>query len=98
MIISSPVDLDALSRDTEGFSGADLQALVYNAHLEVVHDTISVHSPPETSQSESGSTRSSSQETAETIKYTVLGANADTTKVLSRAEETALQRRVNGKH
>jgi peroxin-1 len=25
---------------TEGFTGADLQALIYSAHLEVVHETI----------------------------------------------------------
>lgn len=33
--------------ETEGFSGADLQAVVYNAHLEVVHASIAhaVHAP-----------------------------------------------------
>jgi len=34
------VDLEDISLETEGFSGADLQALVYNAHLEVVHSSI----------------------------------------------------------
>ncbi|WVQ72931.1 hypothetical protein IAR50_002493 [Cryptococcus sp. DSM 104548] len=31
------VDLEEIVRRTEGYSGADLQALVYNAHLDVVH-------------------------------------------------------------
>ena len=34
------VDFGALARGTEGYSGADLQALVYNAHLDAVHETL----------------------------------------------------------
>lgn len=32
--------LDEVGDHTEGFSGADLQAVVYNAHLEAVHDAL----------------------------------------------------------
>ncbi|KAE8351075.1 P-loop containing nucleoside triphosphate hydrolase protein [Aspergillus coremiiformis] len=32
--------LDEVAARTEGFSGADLQAVVYNAHLEAVHDVL----------------------------------------------------------
>ena len=32
--------LAALARRTEGFSGADLQAILYNAHLEAIHDIL----------------------------------------------------------
>ncbi|GAB1211887.1 hypothetical protein ATERTT37_001011 [Aspergillus terreus] len=32
--------LDEVAARTEGFSGADLQAVVYNAHLEAVHDAL----------------------------------------------------------
>ncbi|KAJ5346538.1 hypothetical protein N7541_009020 [Penicillium brevicompactum] len=32
--------LDDIATQTEGFSGADLQAVVYNAHLEAVHDAL----------------------------------------------------------
>jgi peroxin-1 len=39
--MSSDVDLDMLAKGTNGLSGADLQALVYNAHLDVVHSSIS---------------------------------------------------------
>lgn len=35
--LGEDVDLEAVARESEGFSGADLQALMYNAHLEVVH-------------------------------------------------------------
>src|SRR5579862_4209296 len=32
--------LAEVARRTEGYSGADLQAVVYNAHLEAVHDLL----------------------------------------------------------
>ncbi|KAI9199853.1 P-loop containing nucleoside triphosphate hydrolase protein [Polychytrium aggregatum] len=34
------VDLESLGSRTDGFTGADLQALVYNAHLESVHTVL----------------------------------------------------------
>lgn len=42
LTLAPSVDFDQLSSITEGFSGVDLdlQALVYNAHLEVVHAAI----------------------------------------------------------
>jgi peroxin-1 len=35
--------LDEIASRTEGYSGADLQALVYNAHLEAIHDVLGDH-------------------------------------------------------
>ena len=35
--------LDEVAARTDGFSGADLQAVVYNAHLEAVHDALEDH-------------------------------------------------------
>lgn len=32
--------LEEIARRTEGYSGADLQALIYNAHLEAIHDVL----------------------------------------------------------
>lgn len=85
------MDLAELARETEGFSGADLQALVYNAHLEVIHDTIS------TLPSSEGSTTAgaaSGADGSDPVKYTVLGGQSGDRRVLSRAEESAFQRRV----
>jgi peroxin-1 len=42
MKIEPGVDFSKLAAQTEGFSGADLQALVYNAHLESVHDVLAI--------------------------------------------------------
>lgn len=40
--LSPDVDLNDYVEKTEGYSGADLQAVLYNAHLECVHSNISV--------------------------------------------------------
>lgn len=39
--LANDVDLDAIACMTEGFSGADLQALLSDAQLEAVHDLLS---------------------------------------------------------
>ena len=39
-MLAPNVDLQHAAEATEGFSGADLQALLYNAHLEGVHESI----------------------------------------------------------
>ena len=41
--------LSEIAKMTEGYSGADLQALVYNAHLEAIHDLIGDESAPRSS-------------------------------------------------
>ncbi|KZT66890.1 AAA-domain-containing protein [Daedalea quercina L-15889] len=88
--ITPSVDLQDIARETAGFSGADLQALVYNAQLEVIHEAIpgppsttaiAVNGEPEGHQTE--------------ITYTMLGdPSLETRNVLSRAEEAAFQRRL----
>ncbi|KAI5358452.1 putative AAA+ ATPase domain, ATPase, AAA-type, core, aspartate decarboxylase-like domain superfamily [Septoria linicola] len=35
-----PESLQEVARRTEGYSGADLQAVMYNAHLEAIHDVL----------------------------------------------------------
>lgn len=38
--LDSSVDLEEYVDATQGFSGADLQAFIYNAQLEAVHDIV----------------------------------------------------------
>lgn len=76
------VDFEEIARLTEGYSGADLQSLVYNAHLQVVHASI-----------DATSTRRSGQEDEKRIRYVTLGGTGEQ-KIPSRAEESAIQKRV----
>ncbi|KIJ64352.1 hypothetical protein HYDPIDRAFT_90732 [Hydnomerulius pinastri MD-312] len=78
------VDLDELARATDGYSGADLQALVYNAHLQVVH--ASIDTLPVTA-------RSSQLGDEKRIDYVTLGASGEQ-KTLSRADESLVQKRL----
>lgn len=42
MTLSKDVDLKVYAEKTEGFSGADLQGFLYNAHLEAIHGAINI--------------------------------------------------------
>ncbi|KAI7899828.1 P-loop containing nucleoside triphosphate hydrolase protein [Cokeromyces recurvatus] len=44
MKLESTIDLREYAKKTEGFSGADLQGFLYNAHLEAIHGTIDIDS------------------------------------------------------
>jgi peroxin-1 len=80
--LAASVDLGEVAQATEGFSGADLQALIYNAHLEVVNTSIA-------SASEKGPLP---KEKTSTIRYTAIGGLSRTVK--SKAEESAMQTKV----
>jgi peroxin-1 len=48
--------LDEVAKRTEGFSGADLQALVSNAQLEAIHDVLGDNDPSQLSKKDKKST------------------------------------------
>jgi peroxin-1 len=81
--LATSVDLGALAAATEGFSGADLQALVYNAHLAVVHASIDA-APTSTV---------GPREEEEPVGYVVIGG-PPAAGVVSRADEAAMQKRL----
>lgn len=85
MTVGPTVNFEEISLRTEGFSGADLQALLYNAHLDVIHASIAETAPSESADS--------NKNDEVPVKYTMFGAAKDRA-VTSKAEETALQRRV----
>ena len=84
--MSPSVDLEEIAEATDGLTGADLQALLYNAHLEVVHDSIAAMDPTE------GMT--TKKDNDEPLEYFTFGGQPKT-KALSKAEESAVQQRVN---
>lgn len=79
------VDLSYYAEITEGFSGADLQALIYNAHLEVVHSSLE-----NTVNHESDDGHLVNDEK---LQYTSFGGPTSQ-RIMSRAEEDGLTRRV----
>lgn len=52
--------LDEIASRTEGLSGADLQAVVYNAHLEAVHDALGDRTADEKPGAKSSATKNAS--------------------------------------
>jgi peroxin-1 len=89
--LSPDVDLSAYAAETQGFSGADLQALVYNAHLDAIHATLSAA----TNGADEDVTTSGGSAEPEDIAYTAFGGtDAQSGKVLSRAEQASVTKRV----
>ncbi|KAG5651083.1 hypothetical protein H0H81_009955 [Sphagnurus paluster] len=78
------IDLSEVAVATDGFSGADLQALIYNAHLEVVHSSIA------STQENQVADRATEEDP---IEFTSLGGPT-TGRVASKAEKSAIERRL----
>ncbi|RDB24902.1 Peroxisome biosynthesis protein PAS1 [Hypsizygus marmoreus] len=83
--VAPSVDFDEFAAGTEGYSGADLQALVYNAHLEVVHASISIASKEKIAKPDPAE--------EEEILFTSFGG-PPSNHVASKAEQMALQKRL----
>lgn len=83
--LAESVDLAEYAELTEGFTGADLQALVYNAHLDALHASIA-----------EGEARPSKGAEEVKVEYVAFGGAVaeGKSKVLSLAEKSALDRRV----
>ncbi|KAJ6497788.1 P-loop containing nucleoside triphosphate hydrolase protein [Mycena sanguinolenta] len=83
--LSPSVDIDEIAAATAGYSGADLQALLYNAHLEVVHSSIANTLLDD---------RTPARDDDTPVQFTVIGGSLAKAKVTSKADEMALQRRL----
>uniref|UniRef100_A0A7N6AIF5 Peroxisomal ATPase PEX1 n=1 Tax=Anabas testudineus TaxID=64144 RepID=A0A7N6AIF5_ANATE len=59
VLLAADVDLEQLAAATEQFTGADLKALLYNAQLEAIHNSLSSGTPHLTSGSDSDMSLSS---------------------------------------
>lgn len=85
--LHSSVSLGPYARETAGYSGADLQALVYNAHLDAIHETLAP------SIDAAGEVTTSGAAEDKDLEYVVLGEDSDG-KVLSRAERASVDKRL----
>ena len=82
VVIAPDVDFTEVALKTEGFSGADLQALLYNAHLDVIHSAIA--EAPTT-------TNKAADEVP--LEYMVFDAG-ENQPTMSKTEQTDLERKV----
>lgn len=84
--LSPSVSLPHYASLTAGYSGADLQALIYNAHLDAIHAALNAAEGIEDEKNGKGGGE-------EEVKYVSIGGNKDE-KVLSRAEQANVNKRV----
>jgi peroxin-1 len=61
--------LDEVAARTAGFSGADLQAVVYNAHLEAVHDALGDRTGSDKPQAKAGKSTTTSTSSRSFIQF-----------------------------
>ena len=90
--VDSSVSFTSLAHETEGFTGADLQALLYNAHLEVIHEILE-----NSKDSSKTSHQSSLNEDFSRINYEFIDLSIDQNSkkmAMSLAEQTAESKRV----
>ncbi|KAF4433069.1 Peroxisome biosynthesis protein PAS1 [Colletotrichum fructicola] len=77
-----------IARRTEGFSGADLQALVSNSQLEAIHDVLDdVSHPPTTNGKVNGKSASSNGSIPSFVQFRYGQDAAPATKAISRSAE-----------
>lgn len=85
--LSPNVDLTEYAKFTEGYTGADLQALIYNAHLDCVHSSLPEHVL-------SSGTNEDANGNDELEYVTFGGPSGENSKTLSRAEKSQVDKRV----
>ncbi|KAE8269545.1 hypothetical protein A4X09_0g2802 [Tilletia walkeri] len=104
IFLADEVDLRVWAKRTEGYSGADLQALLYNAHLETIHESIALAQAPDGSSSQALVNGNGPSDGAISLKFVSLksrnqaqaGANGNNSgkPIMSGAEQAALRRRL----
>ncbi|OAD07300.1 hypothetical protein MUCCIDRAFT_137986 [Mucor lusitanicus CBS 277.49] len=89
MQLAADVDLKVYAKKTEGFSGADLQGFLYNAHLEAIHGAIDMDT-----FKEAQNTKSANKASSDKSDFVM----NQTKKVpLTLAEKGQISQRVSGK-
>ncbi|KAF0407555.1 AAA-domain-containing protein [Gigaspora margarita] len=85
MDLSDDVDLCYYAKKCQGFSGADLQALLYNAHLEAIHETI---------DSEKSLEKKTLRSNGVDMQFVRFSASSKNSAALTAAERSQLTERV----
>lgn len=84
--LSPSVSLEEFAKLTPGYSGADLQAVMYNAHLDAIHTQLNeqTHTENGTEPGQGGKAENGSDDSQE-IKYVEMGGPHATTNGQGRA-------------
>lgn len=91
--LSDDIDVHEYAQLTDGYSGADLQALVYNAHLDAVHASITEAEAQKPLRKQNGTVQS--QRNSSSASYTTFGGIFSSgSGVLSKADESVREQRV----
>jgi peroxin-1 len=90
--LSPAVDLQRWAQQTDGMSGADLQALLYNAHLETIHESIAASARPDADDASTKKTKTAERGLRFVDLKTAAASHA--APALSNADRTALTRRL----
>ncbi|RDW68563.1 putative peroxisome biosynthesis protein PAS1 [Coleophoma crateriformis] len=77
--------LSDIAQTTEGYSGADLQALVYNAHLEAIHDVLGDQEQAEAGNKKKGSKNNGVASTKSFVQFRY-GAEEDRLEAEARSK------------
>jgi peroxin-1 len=90
--LSPSISLEEFAKLTQGYSGADLQALMYNAHLDAIHTGLNAASE------EAGEGEGGKKDVDEEIKFVEIGVgaaeNGKSGGVRSKAEQAVVNKRV----
>ncbi|KAI9306558.1 P-loop containing nucleoside triphosphate hydrolase protein [Cunninghamella echinulata] len=93
MTLASEVNLNDYAEKTEGFSGADLQGFLYNAHLEAIHGAIDIDSFKEQQKKEKEQSDSSNEPSSDFVMTG--GKSSNNTKApLTLAEKGQISQRL----
>lgn len=79
-----------IARRTEGFSGADLQALVSNAQLEAIHDVLDVDAPTSASRNGAGHDSGARNSTPSFVQFRYGAGPSAADKVVPQSKSAAL--------
>lgn len=92
MTLASEVDLNEYAGKTEGFSGADLQGFLYNAHLEAIHGAINIDSFKEQQKKDMEQTDTNEETQSD---FVMVGGESNKSKApLTSAEKGQISQRV----
>ncbi|GAA5888591.1 hypothetical protein JCM16303_000882 [Sporobolomyces ruberrimus] len=89
--LSPSISLEEFAKLTQGYSGADLQALMYNAHLDAIHTGLNAASEDAAGDSEK------KKDQNEEIKFVEIGGTGGNGKeggVRSKAEQAVVNKRL----